>query len=514
MQNRIVVTTLVALAVGLSFTSGVTAQHVRPEGTFFIKPSLGISTYLGDNEASPLNLNGDAFSVAFPWMVGAEIGYQRSVPFSISGALIFGDYPVITQYTPPPYRSAAAVADDPSVRTTLAAIGRYTFAGPEDRSAFYMNFGIVYSFGSVVQNDMVSFSSTEDASAFGPLVGAGVDFTLNLRTSFFAEYNAGLHFGDDQLDGTADGGFGGVDVLGGLGIGLKYNMKAAVTPPKDLTANCPADPVVAGQEVAFSTMLNRGITQPVEVTWDFGDGGSASGSEVMHAFADGGVYNVTYSASNMAGEATSAPCQVTVQVAAEIVTATASRNSVSICDADAAVSFSANVRGDSPMTYSWDFGDGNTSDSPNPSHTFGELGTYEVTLTLTNVAGSDQSTIAVTVTDEGCFNCDISAMNSVFFERNSSVLTPEGLEELTENLEILQNCTFNARVEGHAAFNERNSMGLSEDRARAVMQYYVDNGIDEARLTTVGLGSTAQTTKKSGASEFQRVDTIPVGDGM
>ena len=57
-------------------------------------------------------------------------------------------------------------------------------------------------------------------------------------------------------------------------------------------------------------------------------------------------------------------------------------------------------------------------------------------------------------------------------------------------------------------------MGLSEDRALAVMQFYVDNGINEGRLTMVGLGSSAQTAKKSGASEFRRVDTIPAGDDM
>ncbi len=496
-------------------TETTRAQHVRPEGTFFIKPSIGVSTYLGDNEASPLNFNGDGLGVAFPWLIGAEVGYQTSVPFSISGALIIADYPVITQHHPPPHRTDASVADDPSVRTSIRAMGRYTFAGPEDRSALYLNLGLVYSFGTVTQNEPPSFSRTESGSAFGPVVGAGLDVTLNLRTSFFAEYNAGIHFNDDALDGRADVAFGGIDVLGGFGFGLKYNMKAAVTPPKELMATCPSEPAIAGQPAAFSTVLNRGITQPVEVMWNFGDDNSASGMEVMHTFTVGGVYSVTYTASNVAGESTSTPCQVTVQVPAEIVATTASRNSVSICDTDPSITFSANVRGDSPMTYSWDFGDGNTSDEPNPSHAYGEMGTYQVTLMLMNVAGTDESTIEIVVTDEDCFNCDISTMNPVFFEHNSSVLTPEGLEELAENLEILQNCVFPARIEGHAAFNERNRLGLSEDRARAVMQYYVDNGIDGARLSMVGLGSTAQTTKKSGASEFRRVDTIPVvGDGM
>ena len=50
---------------------------------------------------------------------------------------------------------------------------------------------------------------------------------------------------------------------------------------------------------------------------------------------------------------------------------------------------------------------------------------------------------------------------------------------------------------------------LSEDRARAVEQFYIDNGVAASRLQAVGLGSTG-VSKKEGASQFCRVDTIPI----
>jgi chitodextrinase len=49
------------------------------------------------------------------------------------------------------------------------------------------------------------------------------------------------------------------------------------------------------------------------------------------------------------------------------------------------VGFQANVSGGTaPYTYAWEFGDGNTSSSPNPSHVFTRAGTYNVTLAVTD----------------------------------------------------------------------------------------------------------------------------------
>jgi PKD repeat protein len=56
-----------------------------------------------------------------------------------------------------------------------------------------------------------------------------------------------------------------------------------------------------------------------------------------------------------------------------------------------------------PTGWAWDFGDGTTSSAQNPSHTYTAAGTYTVTLTASNSAGSDTATRTglISVTSSG-----------------------------------------------------------------------------------------------------------------
>ncbi|MDK2974301.1 MAG: hypothetical protein PWP08_672 [Methanofollis sp.] len=56
-----------------------------------------------------------------------------------------------------------------------------------------------------------------------------------------------------------------------------------------------------------------------------------------------------------------------------------------------------------PTSWSWDFGDGATSDEQNPTHTYTTSGTYTVNFTVANAAGSDSEvkTDCITVTSGG-----------------------------------------------------------------------------------------------------------------
>jgi outer membrane protein OmpA-like peptidoglycan-associated protein len=271
------------------------------------------------------------------------------------------------------------------------------------------------------------------------------------------------------------------------------------------------DQLEAGESGTFEAAINDDADEPLTYQWDFGDGSSGSGLLTTHAFEEPGDYTVTFTASNEGGES-SGTTQVTVVPApqpARISTINANPNPA---DTGESIRFTSNVSGDSPISYAWDFGDGTTAEAASGTHTYDEPGTYTVRLRASNEVGEDTRTLTMTVERALPPICtSITEMNSAYFGVNSSTLTDEARSSLQENLDILEQCpNLDARIEGFAAPSERNAQSLSEDRARAVAQFYQDNGIDASRLTTSGEGQpSGQTSKKGGTRQFRRVDTIP-----
>jgi PKD repeat protein len=69
--------------------------------------------------------------------------------------------------------------------------------------------------------------------------------------------------------------------------------------------------------------------------------------------------------------------------------------------------------GGSPTSWAWNFGDpasgtSNTSSAQNPTHAFLSAGTYTVSLTATNAAGSNTATKSITASNGGSVPCVVS----------------------------------------------------------------------------------------------------------
>ncbi len=271
--------------------------------------------------------------------------------------------------------------------------------------------------------------------------------------------------------------------------------------------------IETNQNGEFAAFANEDARPPVVYSWAFGDGATADGTAVTHTYTEAGAYTIIVTASNNDGRysisETSSIIVTDPPVPAQVLALSASSTSV---DTQTPVEFSANVRGDAPLTYSWSFGDGTSSSTPRPQHTYMSEGEYAVSLEISNEHGRDARTLNVSVAQfEPAYCSDIAEMSTIFFERNSSVLSDIAMQALGDNLEILSEClNLNARVEGMASPLERNPQTLSEDRARALMDYYTSNGIGVERVTMLGLGSADGTSKKSGADQFRRADTIPL----
>ncbi|HEU4718713.1 MAG TPA: OmpA family protein [Bacteroidia bacterium] len=82
-------------------------------------------------------------------------------------------------------------------------------------------------------------------------------------------------------------------------------------------------------------------------------------------------------------------------------------------------------------------------------------------------------------------------LNNIFFDYNKATLRPESYAELNNLVNLMKaNPTLEIEISGHtdnrgtADYNKK----LSQDRAKAVVDYLVSQGIDEKRLTYVGYG--------------------------
>jgi len=516
MIKRYLTSTALVIALLFAVTTNAEAQDLRPDRTLFVKPQVGISHYLGDNKQTLFS--GDEFDIdgKFPYALGIGLGYQFSVPFSLNLDYRFADYPTITQFGS---ETSGAIEDDPTTRSSVMLTGQYNFANAESRIAPYVKLGANVSWGETRTFNAGAADGrggTDTKSALGPTIGAGLDIALNRRTSLFFDLTTNMTFPDTSADGTEekpgyDDTFGfdaSADFLTALGFGLKVNFKAAFTAVEVLATDGPTRLNVDEQGTFTATTNDEEATRPVNYNWDFGDGTTTSGLLVNHNYAEEGEYTVTFTASNERSTDT-ATRQVTVLAPAEIITISADPMDP---DTDTSVQFSSNVTGSTPIDYAWDFGDGNTGSGESPSHTFDTEGEYTVTLTASNEAGDDTATLDITVAQaEADYCAGVVEMNAAFFDQNSSVLTDEGQSRLMENVEIFQDCpNTSGRIEGYVGPFEQNPQELSEDRARAVEQFYLDQGISADRFTVQGMGRTGEGAKKAGAEEFRRVDTIPV----
>jgi outer membrane protein OmpA-like peptidoglycan-associated protein/tetratricopeptide (TPR) repeat protein len=84
-------------------------------------------------------------------------------------------------------------------------------------------------------------------------------------------------------------------------------------------------------------------------------------------------------------------------------------------------------------------------------------------------------------------------LNNIFFNTNKFDIQPESKPELQKLIDFLTfNPTIHIEISGHTdnVGSEQSNQVLSENRAKAVYQYLVNNGISAARLTYKGYGET------------------------
>lgn len=195
----------------------------------------------------------------------------------------------------------------------------------------------------------------------------------------------------DQIEVTCDYFVGDIDY-----VRIEKGSAVANTPPTAAFSSLCTDLSCSFDGTASSDPGGN----VVGYAWNFGDNTTGTGPTPTHVYAQGGTYTARLTVTDNLG-ATSAPVthDVTVTVPESPPTAEFS----SVC-ADYTCTFDSTASSDAngPLTaWAWDFGDGGTSDQPNPSHLFAGPGTYPVSLTVTDgQATTGQVTHDAVVLDE------------------------------------------------------------------------------------------------------------------
>jgi len=164
------------------------------------------------------------------------------------------------------------------------------------------------------------------------------------------------------------------------------------TPPP--AASFTATPT-SGTTPLLVTFTDSTVGNATGWEWDFDYDGStftvdSTTQNPTHIYDTVGTYSVALRATGPGGSNTAVR---TNYITVEDVVALVADFSASPTDGDEPLSVDfTDLSSGSPDTWSWDFGDGGTSDIQNPTYVYNNFGTYTVTLTVWNSTDSDSET--------------------------------------------------------------------------------------------------------------------------
>ena len=158
------------------------------------------------------------------------------------------------------------------------------------------------------------------------------------------------------------------------------------------------------------------------------------------------------------------------------------------------ISFTDTSSGDG-LRYLWNFGDGQTSSQPNPTHTF-QAGVWEVILTVTNDNGTDQSStviVASVPSGEGGTSYDLPP--PACFIAGTLIQLPSGIKsienikvgDVVKSFDVGTSSVINSKVTETFVHSDRYYMILNGTiKTTSVHPFYSDGNWVEAGDLSIG----------------------------
>lgn len=242
--------------------------------------------------------------------------------------------------------------------------------------------------GSSITASAVTASFTADAtSGCAPLVVHFTNTSIG-ATSYAWDLDNGVLTGmtDPSTSYTLPGTYT-VKLIAYNGTSSStYTMTITVYPSPTVsfvasdTATCPGDPIT------FTSTTVGGVPGPITYIWNFGDGYTSTAATPVHTYTASGYYNITLSATNAMGCIASLTMPAYIHIYNKPI-ADFSAAKTFFCKLPANAVFTNLSTGTPGLTYKWTFGDGGSSTSISPSHTYTATGAYNVKLVVTDGNG-------------------------------------------------------------------------------------------------------------------------------
>ena len=133
--------------------------------------------------------------------------------------------------------------------------------------------------------------------------------------------------------------------------------------------------------------------------WNFGDGNASSTAFTNHTYANAGTYTAVLTVTDTAGQTDQA--NVIISVSSPVNQPPVASATANPQQGTAPLTVNLNGSATDPegdsLSYSWDFGDGNTANNASATHIYTSAGTYIATLTVTDSA-NNMDTVSFTIT--------------------------------------------------------------------------------------------------------------------
>ncbi len=142
----------------------------------------------------------------------------------------------------------------------------------------------------------------------------------------------------------------------------------------------------------FSDETKPGSAPISSFKWDFGDGKISTQKNPFHTYTQSGSYSVSLLVVDTNGCKDQAVKNDFIKVSQK-PSVNFSTKDTAACNPplDAKFKEKATSSTQGTLQYTWDFGDGNTSNKPNPIHTYNQKGSFDVELTVSDKNGCKRS---------------------------------------------------------------------------------------------------------------------------